>query len=121
MPCASSSGSGSCAFPADAPLSNFVAARGNPVVGSKLRGGGRIFERRKGRMAAVVGASGAALVLVATTASALPRRAAALHTVPAPSFVTNGSVAAIVPTPGAVYIAGDFSLVAPRTGPGVGI
>jgi hypothetical protein len=40
---------------------------------------------------------------------------------PARTFVTNGPVSAIVPTGRAVYIAGNFTSVGPRTGPGVGI
>jgi beta-propeller uncharacterized protein DUF5122 len=40
---------------------------------------------------------------------------------PAASAVTNGSVFAIAPSPGAIYIAGTFTQVGPRTGPGVAI
>jgi hypothetical protein len=44
-----------------------------------------------------------------------------LRMTPARTFVTNGPVETVVPTNRAIYIAGRFTSVGPRTGPGVGI
>jgi hypothetical protein len=42
----------------------------------------------------------------------------ALNEIPAPTFVTNGQVNAIAPTPSATYIGGEFTRVGPPTGGG---
>jgi hypothetical protein len=46
---------------------------------------------------------------------------AAVSATPGRTFVTDGSVNAVVPTSRAIYIGGNFRSIGPRTGPGVGI
>src|SRR5947209_13405679 len=61
------------------------------------------------------------LTAAVATLAAAPAAQGALNSTPTPTDVTNGSVSAIIPTPSAIYIAGQFSEVGPRTGPGVGV
>ena len=56
-----------------------------------------------------------------TAATALAPVAQALDSTPAKTYVTNGTVNAVVPTRDATYIGGSFTKVGPWTGPGVGI
>ena len=46
---------------------------------------------------------------------------AGVSSTPSRTFVTDGTVNAVVPTNRAIYIGGRFSSVGPRTGPGVGL
>src|SRR5205085_1705597 len=69
-------------------------------------------------LAGIVGVLAAMLVAAAPAAHG---RVAALRSVPARTFVTDGPVWAVAPTAGAVYIGGSFTHVGPRTGAGVGI
>src|SRR2546421_6713536 len=68
--------------------------------------------------ASAIGLIGALAIAASILA---PVAQAALSSKPARTFVTNGRVEAVLPTPGAIYIGGSFTLVGPRTGPGVGI
>jgi hypothetical protein len=64
---------------------------------------------------------GLTLVFVIALSVAPSLARANLQAKPRRTFVTNGTVSSVVPTSSATYIAGTFTRVAPRTGPGVGI
>jgi trimeric autotransporter adhesin len=73
----------------------------------------------KERFVAVLAMAGACVL--ATAATAWTPAAQALNSIPTETAVTNGTVNAVVPTPSAIYIGGEFTQVGPLTGPGVGI
>src|SRR2546423_10870822 len=79
------------------------------------------FAEPEGSAMARVSAIGLIGALAIAASILAPVAQAALSSKPARTFVTNGRVEAVLPTPGAIYIGGSFTLVGPRTGPGVGI
>ena len=79
------------------------------------------FTEPEGSVTARASAIGLIGALAIAASILAPVAQAALSSKPARTFVTNGRVEAVLPTPGAIYIGGSFTLVGPRTGPGVGI
>jgi hypothetical protein len=78
------------------------------------------------RVAGQAGARGlrgglAAIVFALVFVGLTPLAGAAPSDTPNDTWVANGNVLAIAPTKDTTYIAGSFSEVGPRTGPGVGI